>query len=197
MSFLSIGPARPATGVALAAALMALAGTGSIATASTARPTGIGAGAEATRRACSSYELRNADGGRFTLSSLRGQVVVVSVWASWCQPCRKELPSLAALHREIQGHGGRVVAVSVDTELRNAQRFAKAHAAGLPIVHDGPDGLARQLDLQALPFTMVLDRNGAIALAVAGGDRAALDRVAATTRQLIAGGPAPIAGDTP
>src|SRR5262245_38634289 len=122
MSLILSGSAGSARRVALAATLVALTGVGSIAGASSARPIGIGAGAEATRRACSSYELRGADGGRFTLSSLRGQVVVVSMWASWCQPCRKELPSLAALHREIQGHGGRVVAVSVDTELRNAQR---------------------------------------------------------------------------
>lgn len=141
---------------------------------------------EQLRRALGQHVFKTLDGESITLASLQGQVVVLNFWASWCAPCRKELPALDALRSSIAGQGGQVVAISIDNDRQNVARFRKAHALKLPIVHDGPDGLARELDLQAVPFTLVLDREGAVAFTSSGTDDRALAEIGAVTRKLLA-----------
>jgi len=146
----------------------------------------IGVNSAVVRTALRDHELRTLDGKTLTLGSLRGEVVVVNFWATWCSPCRKELPELAALHAEIARRGGRVVAISIDHDLRNVRRFVRKHALAIPVAHDGPDGLARRLDLNAVPLTMVLDRAGEVACTAGGAGSEGLDRVRAVTRELLA-----------
>jgi len=80
------------------------------------------------------------------------------------------------------------------------RRFARTHRLSLPLYHDGPDGLARTLDLPHVPFTVVLDRTGAVAFVSGGADDRAFDAVARATRRLVAVAPDPartLAGETP
>ena len=144
---------------------------------------GIGAGTEALHRALREHVLHTLDGKTLTLASLRGEVVVVNFWASWCPPCRKELPALASLNRELSGQG-RVVAVSIDTDPRNVQRFAKSNHLAMTIAQDGPEGLVKQLDLQSVPFTLVLGRDGEVAMTASGTSE--LARVQSTAHRLVA-----------
>jgi len=171
---------------AMLAVVLALAPAAGAAT-----PEALGSGNEAAAKALGDHALRKLDGTAFNLSSLRGQVVVVNFWASWCAPCRKELPRLDALNAELAKSGGRVVAVSIDTNADNARRFVTTHKLKLPVAQDGPDGLARALDLQHVPCTVVLDRDGSIACAVGGGDDAALAQVTSVALRL--SGRAPVA----
>lgn len=120
--------------------------------------------------AMSVQPLRRLGGGTLAWGSLQGEVVVLHFWASWCTPCRRELPEVQALHLELAKTGGRVVAVSIDTDRRNAADFAARHAPSLPIYHDAPEGLAKTLDLPALPYTVVLDRDGSVLWAGGGAD---------------------------
>jgi thiol-disulfide isomerase/thioredoxin len=180
-NLISLAP-RSGARVGLAAMLAAVLALASPAGGATSEV--LGSGNEAAARALGDHAMRTLDGTAFHLASLRGQVVVVNFWASWCAPCRKELPRLDALNAELAKSGGRVVAVSIDADAGNARRFVTAHDLTMPVAQDGPDGLARILDLRHVPCTIVLDRDGSIACAVGGGDEAALDQVTHMARRL-------------
>ncbi len=107
-----------------------------------------------------SHELASFDGAKTRLSSLRGDVVVVNFWATWCAPCKKELALFDRWNAEWNGRGARIVAVSIDSDAKKARRFAEDMKLSLTVLHDGPDGLARSLDLPSVPCTYLLDRDG-------------------------------------
>ena len=134
--------------------------------------------------AVSHHSLRDLRGGSLTLAAFNGHVVVLNFWASWCGPCRKELPRLAALDAELSKLGGRVVAISIDADVRNAADFATRHAPGMALFHDGPDGLVRSLDVPALPYTYVLDRDGRVVWSGGGADKSTLLTIAEQARRL-------------
>jgi len=112
------------------------------------------------------YRFTDTGGRDFTLADHAGQVVVVNFWASWCKPCRVELPELDAWQREMRDV--EFVAVSVDRDAHKAQRLVDAEDIGMTVVSDGPDGLARELDLAYLPCTVVLGPDGSTALVTPG-----------------------------
>ena len=112
------------------------------------------------------------DGGRAELSALRGQIVIVNEWASWCGPCAKEAPELVSVAR---GHANRGVAfLSIDYKDQNvsAAAFARIHGQTWPSIVDHSGGLL--LDLQPWfapypPNTLVIDRQGRVAARIIGG----------------------------
>lgn len=115
------------------------------------------------------HELRNLDGTATRVADLRGEIVVVNFWASWCKPCRRELVELQQWAGELTGDDVRILAVSIDQDRRNAERFLNRAGLTLPVYHDGTDGLARTLDLPSLPCTVIIDRDGSVALVDRGG----------------------------
>ncbi len=110
----------------------------------------------------------NLAGETASLADFRGEVIVVNFWASWCAPCREELPLLDSWNTEWIGKGARVVAVSIDKRIGNAERFIADADLDLTILVDGPDGLAADLDLAAVPSTFLLDRDGQVVMSVRG-----------------------------
>lgn len=106
------------------------------------------------------FDLPNLDGsGTTSLAALRGQVVVLNFWASWCGPCRKELPAIAAFakaHPEIA-----VIGVDYQDDVESAKAFAAEHGATWPsVVDDGPIGAAYKVP--GLPATYLIDAQGQI-----------------------------------
>jgi cytochrome c biogenesis protein CcmG, thiol:disulfide interchange protein DsbE len=102
------------------------------------------------------------DGQRFDLGSLRGQVVVLNFWASWCSPCRAEMPALDALDREYRDQGVVVVGLSVDDrhDRRDALKAARGLGYRLGLASDAPVngfGPAREI-----PLTYLIGRDGSI-----------------------------------
>jgi thiol-disulfide isomerase/thioredoxin len=118
--------------------------------------------AGSNRDTLASYKLTSFDGKSTTIASYRGEVVVLNFWASWCAPCRRELPLFDQWNSAWTGRGARVIAVSIDSDARNAKHFAEEMKLTLPVMHDGPEGLARMLDIPSVPFTLLLDRDGNI-----------------------------------
>jgi len=157
---------------------------------------GVGVTPETATQALHGHVLQRLEGGTLDLATLRGSVVVIDFWATWCAPCRRELPRLAMLDAEIAHEGGRVLAVSIDEDRRNVELFAQRNDLRLPVLVDGPAGLARALDLRAVPCTVVLDRDGKVAYTSGRNDEAGLSDLFAATHRLLAGHPvAAVAAD--
>jgi cytochrome c biogenesis protein CcmG/thiol:disulfide interchange protein DsbE len=102
-------------------------------------------------------------GGRFDLSAWRGHTVVVNVWASWCAPCRQELPQLVAAVGQVAGQGVRLVGLDVrdnDQDARNL--LAAVGASGLTVVPDPRGTTAVSWGVSGVPETFVVDGTGRI-----------------------------------
>ena len=97
---------------------------------------------------------------KVTLSQLRGQVVVLNFWATWCAPCVEEVPSLVAMQRRMKDKGVTVLAVSVDVDENAYRQFVKDHNVNLLTVRD-PDQKSNALyGTSKFPETYIIDRNG-------------------------------------
>lgn len=118
----------------------------------------------AEQREAADFVRPRVDGqGDVQLSRLRGQVVLLNVWATWCPPCRMEIPDLSALHRRYQGKGFSVVGVSVDREGPEVVRsFAKDHDIPYPVVMGDAELIGAYGGIRAVPTSFLIDRQGRI-----------------------------------
>jgi peroxiredoxin len=103
-----------------------------------------------------------ADGSRFELAEHRGEVIILSFWATWCPPCRAEAPALTRIHHRLARRGGMVLGISNDREPL-ADILPRARGLGIeyPIAHADPETWTRYRITQ-LPTTYVISREGAI-----------------------------------
>jgi cytochrome c biogenesis protein CcmG, thiol:disulfide interchange protein DsbE len=99
-----------------------------------------------------------------SLADYRGQVVLLNIWATWCPPCRVEMPSIEKLHRALGPKGLRVVAVSVDSpgQEQVIRDFTQRVGLTFVILHDGANKISRQYQTTAVPETFIIGRDGVI-----------------------------------
>lgn len=95
-----------------------------------------------------------------TLSQLRGQIVVLNFWATWCPPCIEEMPSLVEMQRRMKDKGVTVLAVSIDEDESAYQKFVKDHAANLLTVRDPAQKTPNLYGTHGWPETFIIDRKG-------------------------------------
>lgn len=110
-------------------------------------------------------------GGQVTLSDLRGKVVLVNFWASWCPPCRAEMPAIEKVYRSFKPLGLEVLAVNVtnqDSETA-ADAFARNLGLTFPIPLDRSGDVSARYTLRGLPSSYFIDREGVIRSVVVGG----------------------------
>jgi peroxiredoxin len=109
------------------------------------------------------FELRALDGNVVKVSDLRGNVVWINFWASWCRPCRQELPDIQALYDE-KRHGGLVVlAVNYEDSADVAREYASDLGMTMPVLLDSGGDVYDQYRLQGLPDSFFIDREGNLA----------------------------------
>ena len=106
------------------------------------------------------FAAERLDGGSFRLSELRGKVVLLDIWASWCSPCRQAFPFYAELHAEARERGLVVVAVNVDEDEDAARRFLDATPAPFVVVRDPAGEVPSRLNASAMPTSYLIDREG-------------------------------------
>ncbi len=113
------------------------------------------------------------EGGTHSLADYKGKVVLLNFWATWCAPCREEMPSLDALQAELGGDDFQVVAIAAGHNPPAAiQKFlTEADIANLPVRLDPRQGLAREMGVMGMPVTVLIDRDGnEIARLIGGAD---------------------------
>lgn len=102
--------------------------------------------------------------------SLKGQVILLDFWASWCAPCRSSFPVMEALSKEFGGRGLTIIAVSVDEKRANMQEFLKSAQVSFTVVGDARHKLVATADIRSMPTSFLIDRAGKIRFVHAGFD---------------------------
>jgi peroxiredoxin len=116
------------------------------------------------------FTLSTIDGKKLRLEDQRGKVVFVNFWATWCPPCREEMPAMERLWQQQKDQGLMVLAVSVDSDTNGVPAFVKQHGFTFPVVLDPNMDVANAYGVRALPASFVIDPQGQM-VAVALGPR--------------------------
>jgi cytochrome c biogenesis protein CcmG/thiol:disulfide interchange protein DsbE len=127
------------------------------------------------------------DGQAFSARALDGKVVLVDIWASYCDPCKEELPLLDALAARLRSKGVSVVAVSVDEERESAVGFIKAHGSKwntLSFAYDPGGHFVERLQLPKMPSSYIVDRAGIVRQVNSGYEREDVAKIEARLVEL-------------
>ena len=118
------------------------------------------ASAAATRAPAPDFTLTNQDGQTVSLSDLRGQVVMINFWATWCGPCRKEMPLLDAIYQRYNRLGFTLLGINVEEDPSGADKYLAETPVSFPILFDRSNSVSKLYDVNAMPSTVIVDREG-------------------------------------
>lgn len=116
--------------------------------------------AERLNQPASDFELETLTSGKVTLSSLKGKVVVVNFWATWCPPCREEMPKLQQVYEAYQGKDVAFLIASVDQEQEKVKPYIDDNHYTFPVYYGRP--AAEQYEVDSIPTTFIIDKSGTI-----------------------------------
>jgi peroxiredoxin len=108
------------------------------------------------------FTLKSLDGPNLRLQEQRGRVVMVNFWATWCGPCRQEMPQLNKLYEKYRGSGFVLLGVNVDDDTRNAASVAGKLGVKFPVLWDTDKAVSKRYDLATMPSTVLIDRDGKV-----------------------------------
>jgi peroxiredoxin len=115
--------------------------------------------ADDQRRASADFTLTDLEGQKWTLKALHGKVVLVNFWATWCPPCRKELPDLQSLSEKFKDQGLVVLAIS-DEDAAKVKPFVEQRKLTYPVLLDNGGEVAKEFSIEGIPKSFVYDRDG-------------------------------------
>ncbi|MEL7298339.1 MAG: TlpA disulfide reductase family protein [Pseudomonadota bacterium] len=108
------------------------------------------------------FALKNAAGDNVRLTDLRGDVVMINFWATWCGPCRQEMPLLDEMHARYSRVGFSLLGVNIDDDPKRAIDMIDSLGVSFPVVFDSDKSVSEQYDVSAMPVTILLDREGVV-----------------------------------
>ena len=117
---------------------------------------------KAINTAAPDFTLRDMHGKDITLSSFRGKVVLLNFWATWCPPCKAEMPTMNRLYNEIRSRGFEVIAVSTDNSLSTLKNYLSKSRLDFAVVHDERNHVSKQYRVFSMPTSFLINKNGII-----------------------------------
>ena len=114
------------------------------------------------------FQLKNLDGQSVSLSDFQGKPVLINFWASWCSPCRDEMPYLQQIYEEWSGRGLVVLAINIGESPAEAKSFLKTHNLSLPVLLDTKQAVAGKYNIRGIPTTFFIDSGGIIQQKIIG-----------------------------
>lgn len=116
------------------------------------------------------FTLASLDGTRQSLASYKGKIVFLSFWATWCGPCKQELPSIQALYDKLSAKGFVVVAVDIGEEKTKVAQFVKENNLTFPVLLDRDVAVGSAFGASSIPTNYLIDRSGRIIARIVGFD---------------------------
>jgi peroxiredoxin len=115
-----------------------------------------------TRTPAPDFALASRGGGKVTLAQMRGQVVMINFWASWCGPCRQEMPLLEKMYKKYKPLGFTLVGVNVEPDPSGADGYLKTTPVTYPILFDRENKVSKLYNVSAMPSSVLVDRKGKV-----------------------------------
>ena len=106
------------------------------------------------------FTLKSSSGKNLRLSDYRGNVVLLNFWASWCGPCRQEMPLLEAMYKKYKKLGFVILGVNVEQDSSKANAYLSDVSVSFPILYDNNNTASKLYNVSAMPTTVIIDRNG-------------------------------------
>ncbi len=150
------------------------------------RPDKAPGGAALVGQSAPDFQLKTVDGRTIRLSDLRGKVVLVNFWATWCPPCKQEMPSMERLYARLHNRGLEILAVNIESDGDEVlPGFLKQHPHTFPVLMDLEGEVQQTYGVFRFPETFVVDRTGRVVQHIIGGrDWASRDMISALTNLL-------------
>jgi peroxiredoxin len=122
----------------------------------------LSAGAGAADVQAPGFTLRSLDGKLVSLAQFKGDVVMINFWASWCGPCRQEMPLLDNIYKQYKDMGFTLLGVNVEPRASGANAWLQKTPVSYPILYDPKSQVSQLYQVQAMPTTVIIDRNGIV-----------------------------------
>lgn len=133
------------------------------------------------------FELPTRDGKTLGTATLRGRIVLINFWASWCGPCRTEMPVLNQLAKQYAARGVTIVGVNVEPERQPALEWLKTTPVNFPVLFDADSKVSTAYQVTGMPTTVILDRKGVVRYVhksyAPGAENEYLDQIRALIRE--------------
>jgi len=113
-------------------------------------------------QAAPDFVLKSATGENLRLSEYRGDVVMINFWATWCGPCRQEMPLLDELYNRYQRVGFNLLGVNIDDDPRRAMKMIEDLGVSFPVLFDEFKVVSKLYQVEAMPVTVIVDREGTV-----------------------------------